>query len=72
MKELFFLTINLKRIKTMICYWLNGALCLGHENKEEHIALATLFKSFQAGLNPDPFLDKGSRDDEDNCDNDED
>ena len=56
----------------MICYWLNGALCLGHENKEEHIALATLFKSFQAGLNPDPFLDKGSRDDEDNCDNDED
>lgn len=49
----------------MICYWLNGALCLAHENEEEHKALATLFYSFRAGLKPNPLQEKITHRDED-------
>ena len=57
----------------MICYWLNGSLCLAHENEEEHKALSTLFKSFRAGLKPNPFQEKityRNEDDEDAGDDD--
>ncbi len=35
-------------------YWLNGALCLRPDTKEEGNALVVLHQALQAGLKPNP------------------
>jgi hypothetical protein len=41
----------------MSCFWLNDALCLRPENKEERSALGMVYDSFRAGLKPLPDED---------------